>query len=295
MNVTTVDTSSLKGAVGFTMKLSGWGNTRKADIAEVTTSADKKRMRLRKDLIVADEYDAIKSFYGELRQWVAIQTVPSFFREGFQLTSIAAVGELDARMKKAQVELREMVDKLIVVYPAKIEEAKLALNSQFNQRDYPSESELANSYRISWNFISFSTPADLPEELRQQEQDKLAKQMQDAGEQITLALRVGFQELINHAIERLTPGEDGKPKTFRDTLVGNVQEFLDTFQKRNLTNDVELQQLVNKAQEILIGVEPDALRKDVEVRDQFLKQFNDVKAALDPLVEVKKARVFELE
>jgi hypothetical protein len=262
------DTNKLKGAVGFTLETSAWGNRRKADISQVTTDADKTRMRLSKELVSAEEYEKIKSFFGELRAWVYLRTVPSFFRKGFQLAGLRAVGEIEERMKKAQSELAALVDAFIAVYPLKIDEAKVALGSQFNQADYPSADVLRQMFDIEWNWVNFTTPEELPAELREAEQAKMKKKFDDAGEQITEALRLGFQELIKHAAEKLQPSEDGKPRVWRDSMIGNIQEFIDTFQNRNITNDVELELLTAKAQEIMIGIDPKQLRKDEDVRKE---------------------------
>lgn len=291
----TFDTNKLRGAVGFTMKASVWGNRRKANIESVQTDADKKRMKLSKELIRAEEYDAIKSYIGELRQWVYQRTVPSFFREGFQLASLKAVSEIEGRMKKARVELAALVDKLVEVYPARIEEARVALNSQFNPGDYPPADVLRQMFDIDWNWISFTIPDDLPAELKEAEANKLQQKFKDAGEQITEALRVGFQELIKHAADKLKPGEDGKPKIFRDTLIGNIQEFIDTFQQRDLMNDVELQRLVDKAQEILIGVSPEDLRKNEEIKESTRKEFESIASQLDAMIVTKKGRVMQVD
>jgi hypothetical protein len=290
----TFDTTKLKDALGFTLKLSAWGNRRRADMSKVDTNSDKSRLKLSKELISAAEYDDIKSFMGELRGWVAQRTVPSFFREGFQLASTKAVEEIEGRMRKARTEeLPALVEKLVAVYPQKIDEARVALNGQFNERDYPSSDELRALFSVDWNWISFSTPEGLPEELKQAEREKLQKQMSDAGEQITLALRVGFQELIAHAVDRLQPADaDGKKRVFRDSLIERVQEFIDCFQSRNLLGDKELESLVNKAQEIIIGVNPDDLRKNDDLRETTRQQFDEIKKELDVAVDVVKNRKF---
>lgn len=289
------DTNKLRGAVGFTLQARAWGNRRKADTSKITTDSDKTRLKLSKELIQAEEYEKIKSFIGELRAWIATRTVPSFFRDGFQLASLKAVGEIEERMKKAEGELRALVDSLVMVYPAKIEEARVALNSQFDEKDYPLAEQLNKLFSIDWNWISFTIPEDLPAELREAEANKLQKKFSDAGEQITEALRIGFQELIAHAMERLTPNDDGKQKVFRESLVGNIQEFIDTFYQRNLMNDTELEQLLSKAQEILIGVSPDDLRKKADVREETMKQFGEIKKSLDTMIETRKSRRFDLE
>lgn len=270
------------------------------NIAKITTSEDKAqdqktkaRVKLTKQLIAADEFDKISSYLGELRQWVYINTVPSFFKEGFQLTGIEGVEPIEKRMRKAQTELAVLVNDLCAVFPSKIEESKLALGDQFNGGDYPTAEELRQMFAISWNWVAFTVPEGLPAELRQVEQEKLERQFADAGEQIMIALRAGFQELISHATERLTVSPGDKPKKIYDSMIGNIQEFIDTFNQRNLMNDVELAQLVAKAREVLVGVTPQKLRDYAQTKDKTQLAFAEIKGQLDKMITERPARQFD--
>lgn len=294
IKTTTVSLEQFKSACGFTLSITCWGNRRKADMAKVQTDADKKRFKLSKELIKSPEYDAIKSYFGDLRQWVYSRTVPSFFKEGFQLASLAAVGEIEAKMKVAQGELAVLVGKLVTAYPASMDAAKVALSDQWSARDYPTVEQLPDMFAIGWNWLAFVIPGNLPEELRKTEQDKLERQMADAGEQITEALRIGFADLVSHAKEKLTVAPGEAPKIFRDSMIGNIQEFIDTFNQRNILNDVDLAALVAKAKEILTGCDPVKLRKYASTRDTTARAFGEIKAQLDTMIESKKTRAFDL-
>lgn len=313
---TTIDLARFKQAVGFVPQFTcKFGNVRKANIDKValdtaaTPDADadqraekkaKKVMQLKKQLLISKEYDAIKSFYGELRTWIYANSVPSFFREGFQLASLEAVAPIEARMKKAvQQELPDLVKAFVAAYPAQVEESRLTLEpvGQWNALDYPPAAQLPQMFAIGWNWISFVAAEGLPAELRAVEQAKLEKQMTDAGEQITQALRAGFSELIAHAQTKLsgTDPKTGKAQIFRDSLIGNVMDFCETFSRRNITNDVELQQLVNKAKEVLTGVTPQKLRDQQLTRDTTAKQFEEIKNQLDGMIVSKPARAINLD
>lgn len=309
MSITTktVDLNRFKNAVGLVVTFSArWGNTRKGNMAGVKLAegADaneeqkaKQRVALRKQLIVSKEYDAIKSFQGEIRSWIYTRTVPSFFKEGFQLCGLGEVSNVNARLKKARVELAELVKAFIAVYPEQIEAARAVLEpvGQFNPGDYPPAEALESAFDISWNWIAFTVPEGLPAELRQQEEEKLSRQFEDAGQQITAALRVAFGELIAHATERLTDSPDGKKKKIYDSVVGNLSDFIDTFNSRNITNDAELAVLVGKAREILVGVTPQKLRDYANQRDNIRQQFEGIKAAIDPMIVAVKSRKFEFD
>jgi hypothetical protein len=300
MSTKTIDLDRFKNAVGFTTTFCRWGNRRKGNMAKITTNEDatqdkqtKERLHLTKELIKAKEYEDICTFLGGLQKWIYEQTVPSFFKTGFQLVGKDGIAAIEARMRKAQTELAVLTNNLVAVFPAKIEEAKGKLGEQFNASDYPSVKELSGMFEISWNWIAFSVPEGLPEELRQAEQDKMEKQFADAGEQILQALREGFKELLAHAVSKLAvePGE--KPKVFRDSMIGNIQAFIDTFSQRNMMGDVELAQLVAQAKTVLEGVTPQKLRDYANVKDTTREQFVKIQGELEKMITERPARRFD--
>lgn len=326
VKTSTVDLERFKNAVGFTATFAAkWGNTRKANIDKVTLEKEaktvaeamqpnandpsksqqknaKERMQLKKQLIRSPEYEAIKSFYGEIATWIRTRTVPSFWKEGFRLVGLSGVNEIQSRLEKAQrAELPELVDKFLAAYPAQIEEARAVLEpvGQFNRLEYPSVDEMRTTFDISWNWIAFSTPAGLPEELRKTEEDKLQRQFADASEQITTALRESFATLISHANDRLKTEPGEKPKIFKDSMIGNILEFIETFQNRNITNDAELAILVGRAKEVLAPngktVSPQKLRDYAATREETAKQFAEIQTTLDGMITTSKGRRFNLE
>jgi hypothetical protein len=116
------------------------------------------------------------------------------------------------------------------------------------------------------------------------------------------ALREGFAEIIQHVTERLTVGDDGKAKTFRDTLFENLTQFIGTFSARNIIGDKELGAMVSRAQSILEQVrgadtatKAQVVRDSRFIRDEAAKAFNELKAAVDASVTTLPSRKFDLE
>jgi hypothetical protein len=95
--------------------------------------------------------------------------------------------------------------------------------------------------------------------------------------------------------ERLAPGEDGRPKAFRDSLVSNLAEFLDGFSLRNLTNDRQCEALVERLRKLLTGVDADDLRTSDTLRARVAAGIDKVKAKLDPLVVERGSRDISFE
>ena len=91
-------------------------------------------------------------------------------------------------------------------------------------------------------------------------------------------------ELVEHLVERLSTDGGGKPKTFRDTTITNLDSFFSRFRQLSINSSEELEQLVNQAQSVIRGVEPQRLRDNDTLRQQIAAQMSAVQASLDGLM-----------
>lgn len=98
------------------------------------------------------------------------------------------------------------------------------------------------------------------------------------------AFTAELAQLVSHLTERLSGQEDGKPKIFRDSAVGNLQEFFARFQDLNVRSNEELDRLVADAQRIVRGVEPQALRDSDGLRQHVATELSRVESVLDGLL-----------
>jgi hypothetical protein len=304
-----IDANLLKDCCAVMLTRRSWGNKRKASLATVTTSADKRLLKLTKELIDPEtpELVAVKRHLAETREWVIGRTMPFLgFKGGIYLAKTQAVPIIEAELPKRQARLAELVGELCnrvpdqdgkmdSPYDRKVREARDKLQELFDVRDYPTGAELARVFSIEWNWVAFTVPEGLPPELRQAEAKKLQQRFEEAGEEILIALRSGFKKLVDHAVERLTvqPGE--KKKVFKDTFIPNIAEFIETFSVRNLTNDAELGVLVEQARNIIAGVDNQALRDDEGLREKVNRQFEQVRAQLDTMIAERPGRSFSFD
>lgn len=292
----TVNTDFLKQTCCLTLKLCAWGNRRKGNIDTITTDADKTRLGLSKKLIESEEYDAIRTYLGETRKWITSRTMPFLgFKGGIYLSKAEAVPLVEAELPRRQAQLAELVTDLRAVWAEKVDESAKQLAGQFNEKDYPTADQLDDLFSIEWNWVAFTVPEGLPPELRAVEAAKLEAKFEEAGEEILQALRSGFAGLIDHAVDRLKTEPGAKPKIFRDTLLGNITEFLDTFSARNLMNDTELGALVERARGIVTGISPQNLRESEALRERTLAKFQEVREAVGAMITERPARSFALD
>lgn len=297
----TVDIALFQNSVAFSLTVKRWGNRRRARIDDVVISSkgggqapDKTLLKLSKVLIEADEYDAIVSHQGETRKRIDCLSVPSFFKRGIVLIGTSAIEQVEGYLRQRKQQQDELVMRLAEVYPQKIVEAEQRLGpTLFSHSEYPMVTELVQLFDIKWNWIEFGVPDSLPQELFEAEKAKAEAVWKDATDQITLCLRVGFKEIVDHMVERLTVNPGEEKKIFKNTLVGNMIDFLDTFKSRNIVNDQQLSDLVEQARSIMSGVTPDSLRKDDELRTVFAERFSQMKLSIDQMIEEMPTRSFD--
>lgn len=290
----------LKNAVALVFSIHRWGNRKAADKEKVETQADKDMLNLTKRLIEhSGEIKEVEMYMKyEVKQWVMKNSVPAFFQDGVYLVNVNQVAEMEAGLREASKELSKRLNKFLAVYPKRIDEAekKLKPGQQFNRSDYPSVEELRSRYRFSWRWVEFGIPKELPEDVAKAEKKRVEDMWAVAGEQITQALRQGFKKLVDHAVNMLKVGPDGKTKAFKDATFENITEFIDSFKNRNLTDDAELAALVAKARKLLVGIDdPQELKKDADARKAIEKSFTAINKQLDKLIEIKPRRKFSFD
>jgi hypothetical protein len=285
----------LQRATLFTLTLSAWGNRKKADITQISVDADKQQLSLSKRLIQSEEYDNVRRAQRELKAWCMARCMPSFLKDGIYVVLLTEIESFEKKLQEVSKDLRDnIVPAFCSKYEAQVEASKSTLRELFNESDYISASAMQNRFGVSWNWISFAVPENLPEGIRAQEVEKLQNKFKEAQEEILATLRAQYQQLIQHALDKLTP-EAGKKVVIKDALIGNFQEFFETFEAKNLMEDDELEELVEKAKELLKNVTGDGLRKDTKLKTQIAASFTKVKKQIDKLVVDAPSRKFNLD
>lgn len=264
-----------------------FGNSRKGTLAAVETDADKQLLRLSKTLLVSTELDAVNKFDNETGGLIRKVAYPSMFKGGIHLVSVAQVEMLENMLRERATQRETLVTIAVNAYETRRDETITRLKSQYSAADYPGRAEYASKFYFEWTWVSFDTPTRLKAisaAFFEQEREKWQAQLQSVADECRQAMRAGLQELVEHMVDRLTPNADGKPKKFKSSLVTNMQEFLNTFELRDVTDDAELAEVVKRARAVMQGVDADVLRGDALVRQSMVGKLSELKAAIDPMV-----------
>jgi len=292
----------LEKSVAYCLNIHTMGDQRKVDNKKVDlkdringTTPDEDSMSVAMKILKCKEYDAILSLDRAAKKDLEKLALPSPFKDGIYLIPIALIEKVNNLVNEYKGARDEAVEKFLVVYQAAIDDAKVRLNGFFDPVYYPPVGAARGRFSVSASFFEFGVPTalnDISPELVAQEQKVMRESMEKAADEIQTALRSTFQQLVNHMVNILTPGPDGKYKKFYDSTLTNMKEFLGNFSARNIINDTELENLVNKAQSILAGADVTKLRDGDAFKLNIAGQMKEVKETLTSLV-VTKSRKFD--
>lgn len=295
----------LNNAIALSVSISKIGTRKKVDSRKVQlkeeygNTPDSDVIAVNKELLKSDSFDAIVKYDNEFRNNLYKLSLPNpLFRNGTYLVPVGLIERIDAMIENYKSNRSILVNNFIADYNDAVYRARETLNGLFNINDYPAIDAVRESFQVSTQYIEIGLPTQLgafSPEIFRREREAFNEKLVSASEEITAAMRESFSELINHMVERLKPGENGKQKIFRDTLVSNLRDFMETFNARNITNDEDLQKLVDRAREVLNGKSANDLRSIDSIREQVSNGMQEIKNSLSGMVVDAPKRKFSFD
>jgi hypothetical protein len=204
---------------------------------------------------------------------------------GLRLIRQDRIERFNAQMQELRVELEEAVWRLDEHFSELKSAARERLGRLYNAGDYPDS--LRGLFDVTWDFPSVEPPDYLQQlnpALYEQECQRIQSRFSEAVRLAEEAFTVELAKLVSHLTERISGSEDGKPKIFRDTAIGNLTEFFERFRQLNVHSSEQLDKLVADAKQIVRGVEPQALRDNAGLRQHVATEMSRVQSVLDGLL-----------
>ena len=229
-------------------------------------------------------FKAVTAIRGQaVNYWKGI-SLP-FPEPGVRLIRQDAITEFDNRMATFREELDAAVEELDRHYDDLREAARQRLGNLFDSSDYPAT--LIGMFAIEHDYPSVEPPnylRQLSPELYEQECQRVQARFDEAVRLAEQAFTEELAKLVEHLTERLSGESDGKPKVFRDTAITNLTEFFSRFRSLNVRSNDQLDELVDQAQQVIRGIEPQQLRENLDLRQHVVQQLNSVQTSLDDLL-----------
>ena len=231
-----------------------------------------------------ESYRTLTSIKSQINRYWRDASLP-YPEQGIRLIRNESVDDFNSSLLGYKSQLEEAVVDLDSHFYDLKEAARIRLGSLFDRDDYPSS--LSNEFDVSWSFPSVSAPdylRRLSPEIYRRECDRVRSQFSKSVELAEQMFQDQLAELVEHLVERLSADESGKKKTFRDTTITSLNDFVSRFRQLNIGSNEELNLLVEQAQSVISGVEPQSLRDNDSLRQRIATQMSAVQASLDGLM-----------
>lgn len=248
--------------------------------------------------IISKKHDLIKpvlSLLLETRRYVEARTIP-YPDQGMRLIRLDKVDAMVEEIDKRREQLNVMLADLDAGWQSVKDDAKDRLQELYQEADYPAVPSAAFGIYLSFPAIQPDERLKkLNRDLYDAEAKRIAGKFAAAVDLAESAAAAKLAELIQHFVDRLVPGEDGKQKTIRSSTVENIKEFAEQFQSTTIGSNPELDALVAKVEAMAGGVDVDGIRKDEAKRGGLAVDCTRLLEEMDNLVIAKPIREFDLE
>lgn len=229
-------------------------------------------------------FKAVTSLKSQIVQFWRSMSVP-FPDPGVRLIRRDEISLFDGKLSGFKQELDQAVEHLNDHFSELKSAARRRLGRLYSQSDYPDS--LLGLFDVTWEYPNCEPPAylrQLSPELFEEESRRVAARFEECVRLAEAAFTEEFSKLVAHLTERLSGNDDGKAKIFRDSAVLNLVEFFGRFKHLNVRSSEQLDQLVEQAQRVVRGVQPQTLRDDASLRQRIAAQLAGVQSQLEGML-----------
>ena len=211
----------------------------------------------------AGTLEAIRSVASAARNTHNALTLP-WTNEGERILPTLGYMKWLEEMRRYKGELASLVDMFVSEYPAIKESDKAVLNGLYNEADYPVD------IRACFSFDTLVKPLPQAEDFRvhlaEEEVGEIKRQLTEAVEASVQEAQLEGVKRLYQAVSRMAERLSTPDAIFKNTLTSNVEELVGLLPGFNLTDNPDLDRVVQTVRERLTGLKAEDLRESEVLR-----------------------------
>jgi gas vesicle protein len=180
--------------------------------------------------------------------------------------------ELQKKIYNVDEEVREFLDH----YDEIKEETKRRLNGLYKEEDFPTKSQIRQSFGIRVSYFPIPDNRDFRigvEEVKSSFDQDMEDQIKSAQREIWRR----FKEVLGSFYERLSK-EDSR---FKQATVAKISDLVDLVKVLNMDDDANIEEFRQEVEEKLTGFDTKDLREDQDFRTQKVEAAKELLKKLD--------------
>lgn len=198
---------------------------------------------------------------------------------------VQKMGEYERAIKHKDQQIVDHYDSLVQM---DIQERNAALISQgkaptARADEYPTLDQMRRYLYVEWVLEPISTANDYRYQVDDAMKARLEARLQQIAADAKADLFARMLPPMKHFIEKLSVPIGEKGSIFRDSMVDNLNELVNTLPKLNFDNDPRVQEVVDELRKLITPYtfNPDALRERPEVRSAARQRMEELMKKLD--------------
>ena len=248
---------------------------------ERANEAEENTVRVIKTLMDFPEYKDFKTIGSKARSFHRDHTMPWLWG-GTGILPMDLYDPYKNYMDDNIYEAEKATKVIVERYPERIKLNEKKLAKLYKVIEYPPVNVIASKFIIDYTFYpvgssDFRSVEGLNDAQKAEFQARAEKQIKDDLEEATKTLFERFHKYVHRMYERL----ENEDKTFRESLISNIEDVIEILPKINITGNPELNKLCRDAKLMLCKYDVEDLRMDLDVRAgvaKNAKQLSDAAA-----------------
>lgn len=233
----------------------------------------------------APTYKALVTLAGSIRAEHYTHTL-AWTDEGRRLLPTANYMTYAQWYRDQQRALAVAIDAFARDYPYLKDDARVKLNGAYREEDYPDILDIRSRFALSVTFDPLPAKGDIRVDLASDQVAAIEADIQDRiNKSVQFAVADSWTRLhdvVTHIHERLTVPD----AIFRDSLIDNARELVNSLSRLNVTNDPNLEAMRARVAKELANADPETLRDDKTERASVARSADDILKAMSGLYEV---------
>jgi len=277
------------------LSVSKWGGVKKVDknaLADMVNTTDQEWLTATKKLVSPQSLKPICTVGYSARAWLYYRSLP-FPIPGLSFIPRDLINRVDDKLVRFKSEFHQAVEIFLCEYSELRESARHFLGDLFNEVDYPVN--ISSRFKFAWRFVVLDIPNGdskiLAPEVYAREKEKFLETMEEARMMGINALREEFASIVGHISERFTNAGDSKPKMFKNSTVDSFYDYFQTFKDRNIFEDSELVDLVERAQGILNGTSAEQIRSEADLKEKIRTDMTEIESSMAELLKRPRRQI----
>lgn len=231
--------------------------------------------RFNKMLIAAEDLKIISKVAGSIRTYHYFNTLP-WGDNGDRILPAANYFNYIGEMGKMKNDFERLVSEFLRQYPDLKLDAELRLGTMFNEADYPPVDKVAQKFGVTFSFMPVPDSDDLRIAISE---DEVARIKADISGQLLNRVDNACADMlgrIREAVSHMAATLAEPDKIFRDSLVGNVCQLIETIPLLNFNNDAHINDVVKMIEPLCCN--PEDLRTKTDLRKEIAEKAQKVLA-----------------